>query len=267
MSLHFLGFANTPVFGVRSPRVDLEYVNRKLESLAHEPPQIRRTFFYDRSPRRPITPPFPDPMIPSSFFRTWALHKGQRMRFQEPKNDHRLSIDDVNYWRTEARYYSSLLEDRADLERQNIDEWTYWRTEATFWREAYCIKDCTTDRWAIQDSQYWKIEALHLAKVFRKNSRTSNMRQHIYDPDYWKTETFHYDDLLEKAFPPPSLDSDDLLQKPALQQNSNCKKRKFDDGKSWLAMWKAEHIKPSGDSVSSEVPATGLKKQRMTNTQ
>ncbi|OAL22148.1 hypothetical protein AYO20_11248 [Fonsecaea nubica] len=265
--LGFLEGKATPSWGVDSPSVNLEYVNRKLEAFVRDPSQCRRILVI-KSPRTPKTPPYPDPMVPSTFYRTWAEHKAREMQYLEPKIDHRSSIDDLDYWRTEARCYMSLLGDLADLERQNIDEWTYWRTEATFWKETCCTDQRTADRWHVENIQYWKTEVLHLAKVFKNNPQTPNIREHIYDANYWKTETFHYDDLLQRRH---NQTLEDQVPKSTLQQNPNCKKRKHeDDGvrrpvNSWLAKWHAAHGKPSGDNVSSEVSAACLKKRRMAN--
>ncbi|KAL2433666.1 hypothetical protein ABEF95_009053 [Exophiala dermatitidis] len=252
----FLGYKSSPVLGAVSPSIDLEYVNRRLESFAHDPSPSRPTILYPASPPCPSTPPFPNPMIPSTFFRHWASHKAKELQSLEPTIDHRLSIDDIEYWRTEARCYTSSLGALAEQERQNIDEWMYWRTEATFWRQAFYSKDRTTDRWDIQNLQYWKTEALRLAKAFENNPQTSNIRWHICDWVYWRTETFHYDDRLEQVMR-QNLALKDLPPKSALQQSPNCKKRKAeDDGvgrpiSSWLAKWNAVHKKPSGDITSS----------------
>ncbi|KIW79541.1 hypothetical protein Z517_06153 [Fonsecaea pedrosoi CBS 271.37] len=183
------------------------------------------------------------------------------MQSLEPKIGHRLSIDDLDYWRTEAQCYMSLLGDLADLERQNIDEWT-------FWKEACCTDERTADRWFVENIQYWKTEVLHLAKVFKTNPQAPNIRYHIYDANYWNSETFHYDDLLQRRHNPTF---EDQVAKSTLQQNPNRKKRKHeDDGvrrpvNSWLAKWDAVLGKPSGDGVSSEVSAAYLKKRRMAN--
>ncbi|KAK5023506.1 hypothetical protein LTS07_008921 [Exophiala sideris] len=86
------------------------------------------------------------------------------MQSIEPSIDHRWNIDDIDYWRTEARCYISSLGDVADLERQKIHEWIYRRMEAKFWKDACCDSDFTAERWQIQDVQYWKIEVRHLGK-------------------------------------------------------------------------------------------------------
>lgn len=55
------------------------------------------------------TPPFPNPLDPLEYWRTWALTKLSRLKILNGDQDYRYSITDPHYWKIENDHYNILL--------------------------------------------------------------------------------------------------------------------------------------------------------------
>ncbi|MCJ1459488.1 hypothetical protein MMC28_009867 [Mycoblastus sanguinarius] len=109
-------------------------------------------------------------------------------------DDHRQSIDDEEYWKTEALHYRAMLDSRQDRITNKV---AYWKEEACLRQEMarrYLPVSKEHCRSSIYDAAYWKAEAVHLEDVCAKiEKRESPLDMYPETPPRMFYETFYND--------------------------------------------------------------------------
>ena len=78
-----------------------------------------------------MTSPFPHPLDPVEYWREHSRSKLSRLQQSIQEENHRDSISNWRYWRTEAEFWAQTV-DGTDTDRQTISDVDYWKAEARF---------------------------------------------------------------------------------------------------------------------------------------
>ncbi len=141
--------------------------------------------------------PFPHPLYPLEYWKNFSLFKEDQLRRLSHTQDHRDSITDVSYWRTEAVFWHSRAEDQ-NADRHSISSSSYWKCEAGFWEAACRSRRNDVARLEILDAAYWKCEAFFWKNIKSQNDLVdiSAERHDISEVSYWMYENNHYENIL-----------------------------------------------------------------------
>ena len=161
------------------------------------------------------TPPSPNPITQATaFFRLYALSKKIRLLELKTGIDYRLLINDPEYWKCEAFFFTDRLQSGTDWRKMivNVD---YWKTESSFWEASCRLGTSNASREQITDSTYWRCEADFMRTEWeRQHSQDAeSMRSNIHHQYYWECENSRYNEELESGSSTPDYDIPSAMPK------------------------------------------------------